>query len=476
MDPDINGNGVPNGEDPDSDGDGIPNWDDPSPNGCADECCGSSDPCCGVTDPCAASPCGDPCNPECVNCDDGDPCTVDSCQYPDGDCSHTCPIGLREDDGAVASDCAQPFAVEIEEISFQNDLPLFRGAPPSNWQVGLEYEPPDWTMTNNPDNPVCYSRNRTMRLEVKVRVTGGPESSGNLRVLGPNGLNGTTGLGVPCGERTGFVYVTTSALPNYPRHYLPMELEWYARPTETDEYTYFRSTFHDVYVTYGTPSGSTPTWKRVEWVCEKAFGLGSQESIVGAIHAGLANNPPNDGNSGIIVDDWRLMAGTPYSGECHQQAHLFNLAVQLIGITTGNEYLTLASSDTNIPTTTTLLTFFIDVEKITAGQLGITQDLDGDGTIGEETLELIFDFNPPPNPGDRNLNNFEGSVKMPWGNYAVWPSLKAPTECCLLLQLRDSVGAKQYWGYRLPSGGFAYIHYAIEVPFPTCPTNCQNPN
>ena len=96
--------------------------------------------------------------------------------------------------------------------------------------------------------------------------------------------------------------------------------------------------------------------------------------------------------------------------------------------------------------------------------------------VGDEIFELIFDFNPPPDPEppgwEREWNNFEGSVVVAGRYYAVWPSLEANSACLLLLKLRnpppDGPGAKQYWIYRAAQGGSAY-YYPQEVPFPICP-------
>jgi hypothetical protein len=229
----------------------------------------------------------------------------------------------------------------------------------------------------------------------------------------------------------------------------------------------------------------------MNWLCNNAWQADTTlQAIEGVdpngnfggigIHAALDKNPPCDGQSlspngdppctgtgGTIVDDWRLLAGPPYVGECHQQAHLMNLALQLIGAGAANEYLTHASTDANP---------MDDLETTTSGALGITQDLDGDGEIGEEVWELIFDFNPPPDPvppdWERSWNNFEGSLEITGRYYAVWPSLAAASACELLLQLGPtgvvSPPAKQYWIYRDPSGGILYF-YPTDEPFPDCP-------
>jgi hypothetical protein len=72
----------------------------------------------------------------------------------------------------------------------------------------------------------------------------------------------------------------------------------------------------------------------------------------------------------------------------------------------------------------------------TAADAGITWDIDGDGTIGEEALVLRFDFS---GGAGTNINAFEGSIEYPsiGKYYAVWPSLQASSKCKLLLKVRD---------------------------------------
>jgi hypothetical protein len=415
------------------------------------------------------------------------PATADTCQS-----------------GAVASGQGPTCGIDVtvKEITFSDDCTMYDEGPtwppceianPDRcWGAGPALTGVDWASVNNPDHPICYVRGAGMRLTVRIEVTGKTAGTATLRVVGPEGVTGEGTFSVPCGATEDrYVSFVTSPLPNVVKAYTPGGLSWSVQAPGETTFTSIGGTSHRIYVTFGTPSGSEPTDRRLYLACYAAWNAGTaQQCIDGVdengelggigIHDSLNADPPLDPfDAGVAppwIDDWPLMSGVPYAGECHDQAHLFNLAIQLIGAGGGNEYLTLASSDTNIPTTTTLQPFFNDVETISAAQLGITQDLDGDGTIGNETLELIFDFNPPPNPGPREINNFEGSVELPWGYYAVWPSLRAPTACCLLLQLENPLGAKQYWGYRTPSGGFGYIHYTVEVPFPTCPTSCPNPN
>jgi len=178
------------------------------------------------------------------------------------------------------------------------------------------------------------------------------------------------------------------------------------------------------------------------------------------IHAWLDEDPPEDGNEGTIPPwnlMWNLMSGLPFTGECHQQARLMNLAIQLLGLPAGIEYLTYASTDTNVTAP----------ETTTASALAYTQDLDGNGVVGDEIFTLIFDFRPPPGE-EHNWNNFEGSIATVGRYYAVWNSFDADSACGLYQAIVAGEEATQSWVFRRPDGGLEV--YPTSVPGPaTCP-------
>jgi hypothetical protein len=369
--------------------------------------------------------------------------------------------------------------VTLKAITFLADHEMHENADPGTWGAGDALLPPDWQDVNSADNAISYTRGASLQMQVRVEIEASGIETPTLRVTGPDGIQGTSGVTSACGTNQRTVTITTTPLPNYVNRYEPMMLDWsFQRQGETT-WTAIRSTMHQVFVSYGTPGFDDPvngplTQRRMQTLCGVALDAGTALEVVdgvepfGAIgiHAWLAGNPPEDGNAGTIPPwdlMWYLMAGLPYTGECHQQAHLMNLAIRLIGVGGGREYKVRASADPlNIE----------DVECKTAGQLGITRDLDGDGGIGEEVLCLYFDFNPP----NGAINFFEGAVELPWGHYAVWPSLKANSGCLLLRALGDpqlmAPAATQHWmyipGITDPTGGGS-VSIEQQVHFPTCP-------
>jgi hypothetical protein len=170
------------------------------------------------------------------------------------------------------------------------------------------------------------------------------------------------------------------------------------------------------------------------------------------IHAWLNADPPLDpldpGVSPPWIGHWWLMSGVPYAGECDEQANFMKLAVKLIGGPGGIRYETYPTPDPLRGVGGNPCDPSVPIIA-TAAQAGITWDIDGNGTIGEEQLILRFDF---AGGAGTSINAFEGSVEYPeypmLGKvYAVWPSLVASSRCGMLQALSNMqpIRAVQCW-------------------------------
>ena len=213
----------------------------------------------------------------------------------------------------------------------------------------------------------------------------------------------------------------------------------------------------------------------MHFVCNAAWSADTELEVIEGvdpggegIHVVLDDDPPFDSNdpgtSPPYVDDWRLMAGGTFVGECDHQARFMNTCLLMLGAPGGTVHKVHPSTDMNV----------LEEETRTASQLGITEDLDGDGEFGEEILTLMFAFRPEaPDPA---WNHFEGALETTGGFYAVWPKQQAPSACELLLTLlrprqEGGEGALQYWYLSRPdSWPYHYPEYPDSVPGPgSCP-------
>lgn len=186
-----------------------------------------------------------------------------------------------------------------------------------------------------------------MRLTVRMDVTGSGGGTATLRVVGPDGVTGEGTFSVPCGTEERFVSFTTSPLPDVVKAYTPTGLSWFMQTPGVTAFSYVGSTSHRIYVTFDTPTGSEPTNRRLNFVCYEAARVGDATTAADRIHVALDANPPLDGQADpnafppeVRSDNWPLMVGqssegtygTYYYGECHDQAHLMNLMIQLLGL------------------------------------------------------------------------------------------------------------------------------------------------
>ena len=342
--------------------------------------------------------------------------------------------------------------VELKEITFEGDHTVYAGAPPCSagyppqcWGAGAPLTGLDWAATGNPDHPICYTRNTGMRMKIVLKIIKAKPGTATLRVVGPDGLMGEQDFSVPCEDDEVTVVVTTGALPNMVKAYSPIGLDWYVFGPGDTGFSYLRATNHDIYITLSTPTGSEPTGRRLNFVCGAAWNATTvPQAIDGVdpsgffggegIHTRLNADPPFDpldfGVQPPWIDTWDLMSGQPKAGECDEQARFMNLVGLLVGVPIGVTYNTWPSLSTDCDPS--------DGPTIrTAAEAGITWDIDGDGTIGEEELILRFDFHGGTGTG---INGFEGSIDylLTTGKvYTVWPSLQATSKCRLLLEVRD---------------------------------------
>jgi hypothetical protein len=302
----------------------------------------------------------------------------------------------------------------------------------------------------------------TLDAEIKVYPDDTPSLSLDVTGDGPANYFDFAGTVSASGGTSPFTFTAAGSLPAEVAE-IEGSIAWTGEVNagaRTLEFDMGTSGTHKVYVIYGTPTGSAPTVKRIAWVTTAASACSNATEVCDGIHLALAGDPPEDGNQGTIVDDWRLLDGSPYVGECDEQARFMKRAVNVIGVAGGTAFNVYASTDSD-PT---------DYETRSAADAGITWDLDGDGTTGEEQVGLKFDF---AGGTGANINAFEGALDLVGeaGHvYAVWPSLKSTTRCGLLLEVRDT-GAIQCYVY--PKNGWVPVkdpdtNELVTAGYPAC--------
>ncbi len=309
---------------------------------------------------------------------------------------------------------------------------------------------PEW-IKNVQNDPAAYKKNTNVTIKARFTVSPTSITSAKIRAITSDVVLGSLG------EQT-VTFTNGQSNPEYvtftPSNSTPGSInkgtvtwQWKARDLNGEslpEYNINVSGPHTVYTVYDSPTcdNSELTMDHIEWSCTKAQGTDTEIEIADAIHTALNADPPIDGSGGIQTDGWELLQGSPYQGECDEQARFMVRVLKLLGVA-GTAYNTYASSDTAVTT---------------------YESKEQNGKI----WFLKFDFD---NNGQVD-NNFEGSVSSGNHYYAVWPSLNADSECGLLREVGpDGIGATQRWVRTLGDtfGGRALEYLPGTEPYPVCP-------
>jgi hypothetical protein len=380
------------------------------------------------------------------DCGDGMPCTQ----------TLTATLGCGTGTNCRKDVTINVVAPTVYQIGFANDHTLYK--TPSEWGgwadgTTLIIDPvyiDDTNDANDKNDPVCVTKNSsTVSLNgVKLKVPQALTYSTTIRVDSNGTYNWNESADVSFSgttSGTATLGIKGNIINQVKKYGGDFQIQWkYKVPSGTNTWYNIGTTSHTVYVTYGTPDpgGTDLTEKRINWDCTAADGENTAKGVADCIHSALNANPPIDGHDPTQTDDWALLSGTPYQGECDEQAEFMVKALKLLG-STGSAYLTYASTDSSVTSYES---------KVQDGK----------------TWWLKFDFD---NNGSVD-NNFEGSVSSAGHYYAVWPSLDASSECLLLRQIGpDNLGVAQRWvrTYGDTFYGATLEHLPGTEPYPTCP-------
>lgn len=248
--------------------------------------------------------------------------------------------GDRDDTGVdpAASTGVAVAIPEVITVGWQNTHTMFDVDPnKSEWDdssVQLHYPHYDW---NYPDvSPVCMTKYSSARVVEHCYVGQSASFDTTLVIKADSGY-------LPFGESqatfaSGSQYASSShtSETNTPNE---VDLEvvnqhWkYRVPSGSDNWISMNSTFTSLYLTYGTPSGSCITWKRVECVCAAAEGESEPNAIAEAVFWSLTSftynlDAPVDGPTPI----WLMYDGE--QAQCPGVATLLGKHFSMVGMPT----------------------------------------------------------------------------------------------------------------------------------------------
>ncbi len=198
---------------------------------------------------------------------------------------------------------------------------------------------------------------------------------------------------------------------------------------------------HKVYVTKGTPSGSVPTKKRVEFVCVKAGGDWSPESCAASLWDAIASG--TQFRPAGTLDGWEMLDWIdPWmgGGDCDNQSRCMSEALMMLGI----------------PASVKKVYASIDAG---AGNC-LAYDTRNNCSVHPGSNEKLCLYFPPTTLSD-GWNFYEGCCSAAGGFYAIFPKLNASDD----YQMLKILGATQYWCRISSMGGMMPCTAGpVEIP------------
>jgi hypothetical protein len=320
--------------------------------------------------------------------------------------------------------------LELKSIKFTSDHDVLNDND-ANWtDSGTVYSEPEWIPDDSDpntdpeqNNPISHTKNIKLATDITVKIA----PSGltfDLIGDGPNNYVDFTKTAITSTGSDQIVSVTADDNLVNQVDTLEKSISWTIKLTDFNpdyEHNAGTSGPHKMYITYGTPSGSVVTEKRMSWSCQKADGSTTDSEVADAIHNALGDvDPPYEPREKpSLGSGWPLLAGTTY-GECDEQAGLMELAVELLGLS-GDVRLVRASTNAGADNC-------LDYEFRTCPVHGFER--------------LLLDFYGGGDPN--NMNQFEGCCETAGSYYAVWPKQKA-TNDYTMLQALGTQGATQHY-------------------------------
>ena len=167
--------------------------------------------------------------------------------------------------------------LSIKEVTFSGNHAIDRDTRGG-------FAPPEWTTSRDTQWPVCYTRNRNVRLKARFDVLAPPTATETVRIRGVATLDnirlewtGSVSVSPGSDEVTTGELTSSAALPNHVARY-DCAIEWEAEPPGG---AYLAGTSANVmYVTLGDPSGTPAYWTLLEISCRAAHGATGADQLI----------------------------------------------------------------------------------------------------------------------------------------------------------------------------------------------------
>ena len=235
-------------------------------------------------------------------------------------------------EGESANAILKVVKVELNSLKFTSDHGILRNNN-STWEdTGTVYSEPEWIKSPVTNNPITHTKNNKVAIELSIKV----EPAGIAYSISGNG--GVSGLNFSADNLTSTgnsqaIAITSTEKLADKVNIIEKSISWKIT-IENTELSIGDTGSHKIYVTYGTPSGSVVTEKRINCVTSACKGLANEAIIVQKLWTDVVGPGSYSLGAPYPNPEWKILGGT--SGECIAIAKLFEMAIKMIGITPGS--------------------------------------------------------------------------------------------------------------------------------------------
>ncbi len=286
----------------------------------------------------------------------------------------------------------------------------------SDWSsYGSPMPEPEWNTDPTTNVSISQTKNTPLTVKVTVKV----EPSGIPFVLfgtcSENCMNFTSTGQTSTGSNQDITISSNTSLPNHVCTLNDKSISWKIKFTVPDPDLDVKSGDsgpHKIYVTYGTPTNSSVTEKRVAWVCQYADGATTQGACADKLHDAVASQTTFSASG--TTTGWALLGGG--TGDCDNQALCMFYAVYMLGAGGASHPNVHASSDAGV---------------------GNCLSLEG-RPENSPTEYLILDYNTG---AGNNWNAHEGCCACADRFFAITPKKSADNDYEMLM----AISCQQFW-------------------------------
>ena len=218
---------------------------------------------------------------------------------------------------------------ELKSIEFTSKNVVLKDNNTDYTDSGTDYAAPEWVLDPARNNPISHTKNSSITVKVTVKVQPAGVTF-NLDGDGPNkDLDfESTGNSSTGGDQP-ITMTADSELPNEIAT-LSKSISWSLTASGV-ACNSWSSGPHTIYVTYGTPTGSVITEKRVNWACTIATGATSISGAAEKFRDAIAANPGFAVPRVWNLDSWQFLASGDH-GDCITLAKLARKGLEMVGI------------------------------------------------------------------------------------------------------------------------------------------------